>query len=137
MEAPLTNHARRRSASLAGAGAGNIPGGEPAAKRPQRTASQPPIEEDESSDGELSDSSKTESTDLELDDMCSDEALEDDEETGLTARDRRRRRRRKAKHTRFDERILPEQNLSKEEEKMASQSMLRSMLINGLLIGLW
>ncbi|KAF2495152.1 TPT-domain-containing protein [Lophium mytilinum] len=139
MEAPPTNHARRRSASLAGAGAANLPGGEPAAKKHQRTQSQPRIEEDgSSSDGELSDSSdKTESTDLELDDMRSDDELEDDEETGLTARDRRRRRRRKRQHTRFDERIVPDHSISKEEEKMASQSMVRSMLINAVLIGLW
>lgn len=90
------------------------------------------------SDDDKSDSSgKTESTDLELDNMRSDDGLEDDEETGLTGRDRRRRRRCKRRNTRLDERVAADVKITKEEEKLAAQSIMKSMLINALLIGLW
>lgn len=140
MEDFPTNQTRRRSASLAGAtnttqGVGN------ASKKHQRTQSGHISEADEdrrSSDDEHSGSSGDEgSTDLELDDMRSDEGLEDDEETGLTARDRRRRRRRKRRNTRLDQRIMEDAQITKEEEKIATQSMVQSMLVNALLIGLW
>ncbi|OCK78262.1 TPT-domain-containing protein [Lepidopterella palustris CBS 459.81] len=139
MEDPPRNHARRRSTSLAGATITNTQGSGKASRKHRRTQSAHILEEDKSSsDDDNSDSSnKTESTDLELDDMNSDEGLEDDEETGLTGRDRQRRRRRKRRHTRLDERVIGDVKITKEEEKLATQSMMRSLLINALLIGLW
>jgi len=134
---PTANKARRRSSSLAGATA---PGpSRTDSKKHRRRPSDHILEEgeDRSSDSERSDDSeKTESDDLELDDMSGD-GLEDDEETGLTGRDRRRRRRRKRRNTMLDQRIVPEVKLTKEEEKLADQNMLHTMLINAALIGLW
>lgn len=129
--------ARRRSSSLAGA-----PGASrKASKKHRRNRSEHILEEGEafsgSDNGEHSDSSeKSESDDLELDDMSAD-GLEDDEETGLTKGDRRRRRRRKRRNTQLDQRIVEDVKITKAEEKLANQNLLHSMLINGVLIGLW
>ncbi|KAF2195761.1 TPT-domain-containing protein [Zopfia rhizophila CBS 207.26] len=137
-EQPATNHARRRSSSLAGApGLSNKD-----SKKHRRHRSENILEADEDksgSDNDHSDSSgRTESTDLELDDMRSEDGLEDDEETGLTGRDRRRRRRRKRRNTRLDQRVVEDGvRFTLEEKKIATQSLIHSMLINALLIGLW
>lgn len=130
---PVTSHARRRSSSLVGAAAPNRVD----KKKHRADRSDHILEEDHASDSDGSDTSgKTESDDLELDDMSGD-GLEDDEETGLTGRDRRRRRRRKRRNTLLDQRIVPEVKLTKEEAKLADKNMIRSMLINAVLIGLW
>ncbi|KAJ4303474.1 hypothetical protein N0V90_002369 [Kalmusia sp. IMI 367209] len=129
------NHARRRSSSLAGASGPS----QQAPRKHRRRKSDHILEEGEaSSDSDHSDSSgRTDSDDLELDNMSAD-GLQDDEETGLTGRDRRRRRRRKRRNTLLDQRIVPQEvRFSKEEEKIANQNLIHSMLINALLIGLW
>ncbi|KAL2358392.1 triose-phosphate transporter family-domain-containing protein [Cryomyces antarcticus] len=74
---------------------------------------------------------------MEMDNLHSDEELVDDEETGLTGHDRRKRGRRKRRNTRLDERILGNVEITKGEEKLATQTLLRTSLINCLLIGLW
>ncbi|KAF1916063.1 triose-phosphate transporter family-domain-containing protein [Ampelomyces quisqualis] len=134
------NHARRRSSSLAGAS------GPPhaAPRKHSRRRSQHGIAEEGedalSSDAERSPGdagSHSDSTDLELDDMSAD-ALDDDEETGLTKRDRRRRRRRKRRNTLMDQRIVPSADTyTTDEMKLADQNLIKSMLINAVLIGLW
>lgn len=97
-----------------------------------------PEEEEGKPSGEESDySAGPSSSDLEMDDMRSDEELDDDEETGLTHADRRKRRRRKRKNTRLDERVMGDGKITKEEERLATATMLKTSLINGLLIGLW
>jgi len=130
------NQARRRSSSLAGASGPSRKD----SRKHRRRRSDNILEEGDvnSSDSEHSDSSgRTESDNLELDDMSAD-GLEDDEETGLTGRDRRRRRRRKKRNTLLDQRIVPQGiQITKEEEKIANQNMIHSMLINAVLIGLW
>ncbi|KAF1848568.1 TPT-domain-containing protein [Cucurbitaria berberidis CBS 394.84] len=127
--------ARRRSSSLAGA---TLPPKQDAQKHTRRRSEHIAEEgEEDLSDAERSESeSRSDSTDFELDDMSAD-GLEDDEETGLTKRDRRRRRRRKRRNTQLDQRIVPEDTYTKEEKKLADQTLLKSMLVNGLLIGLW
>lgn len=133
---PVASHARRRSTSLVGA-SGPSNTDKKDSKRHARRRSDGILEEEGASDSDRSDSTdRTESEDLELDDMSAD-GLEDDEETGLTARDRRRRRRRKRRNTLLDQRIVPESKLTKEEEKAANQTVIRSMAINAVLIGLW
>jgi solute carrier family 35 protein C2 len=137
-EQAALNHARRRSSSLAGASV--PPKTDPQKHRRQRSdhIAEEGEEEEHVSDAERSDSeSRSDSTDFELDDMSGD-GLEDDEETGLTKRDRRRRRRRKRRNTLLDQRIVPTADTyTKEEKKLADQNLMRSMLINGALIGLW
>ncbi|KAF2257766.1 TPT-domain-containing protein [Lojkania enalia] len=134
-EHPVTNHARRRSSSLAGA-----PGTSKKHARRQRRLQDAHIaeaDEDKSgSDTDHSDSGSG-STDLELDDMRSQDGLEDDEETGLTGRDRRRRRRRKRRNTHLDQRIVGEDQYTKEEKKLANHNLIHSLFINAVLIGLW
>ncbi|KAH0284376.1 TPT-domain-containing protein [Aureobasidium namibiae CBS 147.97] len=76
-------------------------------------------------------------SDWEMDDIRSDEGLEDDEETGLTKQDRQKRTRRKRRNTLADERIVPDGDISKEEERLASASFMRDAIINCILIGLW
>jgi solute carrier family 35 protein C2 len=134
------NHARRRSSSLAGA---SVPPKTAPQKHKRHRSAQGIAEEGEeeySSDAERSagdSDSHSDSTDLELDDMSAD-GLEDDEETGLTKRDRRRRRRRKRRNTLLDQRIVPSTDTyTKEEKKLADQNLIKSMLINAVLIGLW
>lgn len=127
--------ARRRSSSLVGA---TVPP-KKAPRRHSRPRSDQIAEEggQESSDAERSDSeSHSDSTDYHLDGMSAD-GLDDDEETGLTKRDRRRRRRRKRRNTLLDQRIVPEGTYTKEEKKLADQSIIRSMLVNAVFIVLW
>ncbi|KAI5206193.1 TPT-domain-containing protein [Aureobasidium subglaciale] len=76
-------------------------------------------------------------SDWEMDDIRSDDGLEDDEETGLTVQDRQKRTKRKRRNTMADERIVPESEVSKEEERLASASFMRDAIINCILIGLW
>lgn len=135
MESAAATNARRRSSSLLGPG--------PSKKDPRRSRrrSDHIAEEGEdkpsSDDATHSDSdSPSDSTDFELGDMSGD-GLEDDEETGLTQRDRRRRRRRKRRNTLLDQRIVPEVTYTKEEKKLADLSLMRSMMVNGALICLW
>ncbi|KAF1963504.1 TPT-domain-containing protein [Byssothecium circinans] len=130
----IASHARRRSSSLAGA---SVPQQKDSKKHRRQRSGHSNIQEEEgASDSDSGSSEKTDSDDFELDDMSAD-GLEDDEETGLTGRDRRRRRRRKRRNTLLDQRIVPEVKLTKEEEKTANQTLVRSLMINAILIGLW
>ncbi|CAI6334568.1 unnamed protein product [Periconia digitata] len=130
---PVT-HTRRRSTSTSLVGTSGPSKDKKDTKKHGKPQSDNIPEEQGASDSESTD--KTDSDDLELDDMSAD-GLEDDEETGLTGRDRRRRRRRKRKNTLLDQRIIPDGKLTKEEEKAANQTLIRSMVINAVLIGLW
>lgn len=77
---------------------------------------------------------RTESYDDDSD--FTDEDLHDDEETGLTRKDKRRKREKRRRNTRLDNRIARE-NLTEQERKEASQTVVRKIVINGVLIGLW
>jgi len=82
--------------------------------------------------------SATGSSDFELDDMLSDEGLEDDEETGLTSAERTNRRRRKRRNARLDQRVASSDvHITEEEDKLATQSVIRQSLVNVTLILLW
>lgn len=126
--------ARRRSSSLAGA---SQPPKKHSRKHTRRRSDNIAEEGTDHSSDDVSDSeSRSDSTDFELDEMSGD-GLEDDEETGLTKRDRRRRRKKKRRNTLLDQRIVPEDTYTKEEKKLADQNLIKSMLVNGLLICLW
>jgi solute carrier family 35 protein C2 len=136
-EQAAQNHARRRSSSLAGATAPHTKHTRKHRRRPSEHISEEGEEAYSSDAGRSGSDSLSDSTDFELDDMSND-GLEDDEETGLTKGDRRRRRRRKRRNTLLDQRIVPTADTyTKEEKKLADQNLLRSMLVNGVLIGLW
>ncbi|KAI1744072.1 triose-phosphate transporter family-domain-containing protein [Xylaria scruposa] len=70
------------------------------------------------------------------DDSLSDEDLHDDEETGLTNKDKRRKRNKRRRNTRLDQRIVRD-NLTDEERKQADQNVFRKLAVNAALIGLW
>ncbi|KAK3984128.1 triose-phosphate transporter family-domain-containing protein [Cladorrhinum sp. PSN332] len=69
-------------------------------------------------------------------DDLSDEDLHDDEETGLTGGDRRRKRKKRRRNQLLDQRIARDR-ISSEEKKQADRSVLKQLLINLGLIGLW
>jgi hypothetical protein len=76
---------------------------------------------------------------VELDEMVSESGYSDDEETGLTSKERSERRRRKKRRTQLDARIAEDIDVkvTKEESKMADMSVLKSILVNISLIGSW
>lgn len=85
-----------------------------------------------------SDDSDMTSDDFELNDIASDEGLEDDEETGLTGRDRQKRRKRKRRNTHLDQRIAPgTENQREEEDRLANKTFWSAVLLNALFIGSW
>lgn len=69
-------------------------------------------------------------------DSVSDEDLHSDEEAGLTEQDRRRKEKKRRRNTRLDNRIIRE-NITQEERREADQNVVKNLLINGSLIGLW
>jgi hypothetical protein len=69
-------------------------------------------------------------------DSFSDEDLHDDEETGLTGKDRRRKRHKRRRNTLLDQRIAREK-ITAEEKKEADQNVVQRLLINITLIGFW
>jgi solute carrier family 35 protein C2 len=84
------------------------------------------------------DEDKSLNDNAELHDLSEEEdELQDDEETGLTGKDKSKRTRKRRRNTLLDQRVAAEVKISPEEKKEADQNVLKVLLINGLLIGLW
>lgn len=112
------------SGSGSGGSGGQLSDGE--SKKPAKAGS---------GDDEVSDLTTDE--ELELDEMLSDDDIhDDDEELGLTSRDRARRRKRRRRRTRIDGRIAGDGALAK-EKKIADATLMRKLVINTTLILLW
>ena len=77
------------------------------------------------------------SEDVELDDLSEEEELQDDEETGLTGKHKDRRKRKRRRNTLLDQRVAANITITAEEKKEADQNVVKNLLINGFLIGLW
>lgn len=77
------------------------------------------------------------SDDVELNDMSEDDDLQDDEETGLTGKEKTRRKRKRRRNTLLDQRVVGDVQITAEEKKEADQNVIKKSLINGLLILLW
>ena len=92
-------------------------------------------EDSDNPDVELLEEGST-SEDVALD-YLSDDGLHDDEETGLTGRDKKKTKQRKRRNTLLDQRILNEPRVTDEERKEADHHVLRKSIVNGLLIALW
>ncbi|KAK2623978.1 hypothetical protein QTJ16_006612 [Diplocarpon rosae] len=132
-------HRRRRSSLMNAVGEQHKTSSSSTAKAKSKRATgaedSPSLVEDpklELSDGDSSD-------DLELEDL-SDEGLQDDEETGLTGKDKKRRKKRRRRNTLLDHRVAEGTGkavISAEEKKEADQNVVKRGLVNGLLIGLW
>lgn len=82
-------------------------------------------------------SSRCTSDDVELQIISTEDEMTDDEEIGLTARDKRHRTRRRRKNTQLDQRVIGIDTASKEEKSKADKSVLQALLINALLIASW
>ncbi|KAK9417842.1 putative Sugar phosphate transporter domain-containing protein [Seiridium unicorne] len=130
-------HRRRRStltSSVGGAGGppSAIPAGRSRAQSIRKTTD--PALEGKISEEQTGEPSKPEDSDD--DKSLSDEDLHDDEETGLTKKDKKRKRAKKRRNTRLDNRIARE-HISEEERKEADQNVARKIAVNCVLIGLW
>lgn len=90
-----------------------------------------------SSDESSEFSSRSTSDDVELGHLAPDDALQDDEETGLTKKNNEHRKRRRRKATRLDGRIGGNIKTSKQEQKVADWNVLKAMIINIALIASW
>lgn len=75
-----------------------------------------------------------------MDPLYSD-AVNDDEETGLTSAERAKRKQERKRRTRLDERVAGTAsgayNISDSEEQTARSQVVKSLVINGVLIGMW
>ncbi|CAO1597291.1 hypothetical protein XANCAGTX0491_001108 [Xanthoria calcicola] len=77
------------------------------------------------------------SEDVEMEPWGSDDALTDDEETGLTGKDRRKRKRRRTLNTKLDERVAGSTGASPSGWSLADRNVIKASLINILLIASW
>ena len=87
--------------------------------------------------GDTQHSEESSSEDVELEDLSEEEGLQDDEETGLTGKDKKRRKRKRRRNTLMDQRVAAEVTITAEEKKEADQNVVKNLLINSTLIGLW
>ncbi|KAI0915111.1 triose-phosphate transporter family-domain-containing protein [Ustulina deusta] len=132
--APM-GHRRRRSTLSAGPNA-SLPPNTRTTGRPRATSikntgdAEPKISEEDL----VLNNSRPEAREDE--DSLSDEDLHDDEETGLTNKDKRRKQKKRRRNTRLDQRIARD-NLTDEERKQADQNVIRRLAVNAALIGLW
>ena len=140
-----SGHRRRRSSLL-----NNLETSIPSAKSKTKTTFSPiqPGKDNIQEEWKLGDSAhsvgdrhseddRSTSVDMELEDLEEEEGLQDDEEAGLTGRDKSRRRDKRRRNTLLDQRVAPEVPITAEEKKEADRSVVKKSLINGLLIGLW
>lgn len=74
---------------------------------------------------------------LEMDDLASDAGSEADEETGLTGKESRKYLHKQRQSVPLDARIAGNTTITKEAKKLADQQVLKNLLVNATLIGLW
>jgi hypothetical protein len=84
-----------------------------------------------------SDGSMSASEELEMEDLASDAGSEADEETGLTAKESRKYLQKQRQRVQLDARIAGNTTITKEAKKLADQHVLKDLLVNAMLIGLW
>lgn len=71
------------------------------------------------------------------DSFSDDEDIQDDEEMGLTKKDKTRKQKKRRRNTLLDNRIAREKHLSDDERKEADRNVAKSLFVNGILILLW
>lgn len=126
-------HRRRRSTLTA-----NLNASQPSNSRtgrPRATSIKNPgdLEAKISEEDQSRDASRSDNKD---EDSLSEEDLHDDEETGLTKKDKRRKQAKRRRNTRLDQRIARDR-ITDEERKEADQNVFKKLAINAVLIGLW
>ena len=134
---------RRRAQLMAGLGNGSARGkrhGRRQSRRLHGDGSGAPDDKhlayssDDGHDSEFS--SMSISDDVELSQLASGDALTDDEETGLTKKDKEHRKRKRRRNVRLDGRVAGNVKASK-EQRDADRNVLKAMVINVLLILAW
>lgn len=70
-------------------------------------------------------------------DSFSDGDLQNDEETGLTAREKKRRHKKRTRSTQLDQRFATSKDLSPDEQQEADRAIVKRIAINIILILLW
>ena len=86
---------------------------------------------------EESTASRSPSEELEMNDMTSENGDETDEETGLTSKERRRYHERNMARNQLDVRIAGTSSMTKEEKWDADKNVVKTLLVNALLIVSW
>ncbi|KAF9888078.1 Triose-phosphate Transporter [Aspergillus nanangensis] len=137
---PAGNHHRRRSSVLTGTGGPSQFVSTEQRDEPPRPAGDTVgyrrDEQKAAEDADVSDlSSIAESVEMDL--MTSDDDLHDDEETGLTARQRRQRRRRRRQRRQLDARIADVKATRDFSMGLSDKTLYRKLLGNAGLILLW
>ncbi|OJJ45424.1 hypothetical protein ASPZODRAFT_144055 [Penicilliopsis zonata CBS 506.65] len=134
---PARGHHRRRSSVLAGAGpSSQISSGPGEQREDGQREDQKPLNLEEPDCSDLSSIAES----VEMDYMSSDNDLHDDEETGLTAKQRRQRQRRRRKQRRqLDARIADVKTSQHNPYGLgvADRTVMKRLLANACLIGLW
>lgn len=130
-----SGHRRRRSSLINPANASNSRHRSPRA-RSQSIRSPTDADDEGKIVEESSDEDSLRPGEVLDEDELTDEDLHDDEEAGLTGKDRRRKRRKRRRNQLLDQRIAKD-DISPEEKKEADRNVVRRLLINGVLIGLW
>lgn len=133
MEPSSSGHRRRRSSLMNSLDAS----AHAKSKRPHRSPGGGDRIPEEAKHGGGGDEEQSTSDNVELDAISDDEGLQDDEETGLTGKDKQRRKKRRRRNTLLDQRIAGDGHVTTEEKKEADKSVVKSILINVSLIGLW
>jgi solute carrier family 35 protein C2 len=133
MEPASSGHRRRRSSLMNSLDAS----AHAKSKRPHRSPGGGSRIPEETKHGGGGDEEQRTSDDVELGAISDDEGLQDDEETGLTGKDKQRRKKRRRRNTLLDQRIGGDGRATADEKKEANKSVIKSILINVSLIGLW
>ncbi|AEO65903.1 uncharacterized protein THITE_2113501 [Thermothielavioides terrestris NRRL 8126] len=128
-----SGHRRRRSSLINPANASNNRHRSP--RERSQSIRGPAAGEDDKIVEEGTDAESIRPGDIE-EDGVPDEDLHDDEETGLTGKDKRRKRRKRRRNQLLDQRIVSD-DISPEEKKEADRNVVKSLMVNGVLIGLW
>ncbi|KAL7627806.1 hypothetical protein AAE478_002001 [Parahypoxylon ruwenzoriense] len=126
-------HRRRRSTLTAAPGPAQPSNSR--SSRPRATSIKSPGDP-EAKISEESQSRNASGSDDKDEDSLSEEDLHDDEETGLTKKDKRRKQAKRRRNTRLDQRIARDK-ITDEERKEADQNVFRKIAVNAVLIGLW
>ncbi|KAF4955828.1 hypothetical protein FGADI_4223 [Fusarium gaditjirri] len=126
---PIAGHRRRRSShNMAGRPAGSPSRTRVTSRGPAPTGS---IEEPKISEENLDANGFAIRKDESADESLSDEDLQDDEETGLTRKDKQRRQKKRSRNTQLDQRIVRDNKaISKEERKEADKTVFKSLMYN-------
>jgi solute carrier family 35 protein C2 len=133
MEPSSSGHRRRRSSLMNSLDTSAYA----KSKRPQRSAGDGNRIQEEPKLGTGGDEELSTSDDVELSAMSDDDGLQDDEETGLTGKDKQRRKKRRRRNTLLDQRIAGDGRVTAEEKNEANKSVVKNILVNVSLIGLW